>query len=197
MYPFPRLGDQAPIFSARSTEMDCSLENFSNQWLFLLFCHNAFDTIATTEILSLKYNINLFSKKNCQPLIITGSSLFSNLAWVHSIYMEKNIEIDLPILEDPTYKIFEAYNCHNYSLKDRSFFIIDTHKKIRWMSHYPESIGMSAKEILRTLAALQNNDHNATLTPVDWQPGEQCIIDTISDRKTMMSIGKQWFYHLQ
>ena len=73
------LGDQAPLFSARSTEGDFLFENFREKWLFLLFCHEAFDTIATTEIISLNRSIEFFSDYKCQPLIITSSSLFLTL----------------------------------------------------------------------------------------------------------------------
>lgn len=193
MQPCLRLGDQAPIFSARSTEGDSPLESFSGQWLFLLFCHESFDTIATTEIISLKEYIRFFNEKKCQVLIITGSSLFSNLAWIRFIYQEKNVEIDLPILEDPSYEIFSAYNCYNYIHKSRSFFLIDTSNKIRWMCNFPSSIGISVEEALRILSALQRNDREDTMTPADWHPGEQGIIDTVSDRKTMMLIGEKWF----
>ncbi|WP_081473597.1 redoxin domain-containing protein [Acetobacter tropicalis] len=191
------LGDQAPLFSARSTEGDFSLDNFPGHWLFLLFCHEAFDAIATTEIVSLSGNIGLFSKKKCQPLIITGSSLFSNLAWLHSIHHHNTVEMDLPIIEDPTYEIFNAYQCHNYKKKNRSFFLIDSMNNIRWVCHYPSNVGLDIEEILRTLTALQHNDQNNTLSPADWHPGEPSIFHTVSDRKTMISMGEKWFYCLQ
>lgn len=190
------LGEQAPLFSARSTEGDFLFENFREKWLFLLFCHEAFDTIATTEIISLNRSIKFFSDYKCQPLIITSSSLFSNLAWIYSIYQQNGEQIDLPVLEDPTCKIFEAYQGSNHCRKNRFFFLIDPYNTIRWMCHYPSSIGLSIEEVLRTLSALQHSDQNNTLIPVNWRPGEKSFSETAFDRKTMISIGEKWFYPL-
>ncbi|MEK7746226.1 MAG: peroxidase, partial [Elusimicrobiota bacterium] len=58
----------------------------------------------------------------------------------------------------------------------RSVFIIDPARKIRATLTYPAPTGRNFDEILRVIDALQLTDKHSVATPVNWQPGGDCII---------------------
>jgi peroxiredoxin (alkyl hydroperoxide reductase subunit C) len=53
----------------------------------------------------------------------------------------------------------------------RATFIVDPEGIIRHVSVYDLNVGRNAKEILRTLDALQTDE----LCPCNWQPGEKTL----------------------
>jgi len=70
----------------------------------------------------------------------------------------------------------------------RSVFIVDPQKKIRLMQLYPASTGRNTSEILRVVDSLQYSDKYGVITPVNWLPGDDVIVDPeISDEDAKKS----------
>ena len=59
----------------------------------------------------------------------------------------------------------------------RSVFIIDPNKYIQLHLTYPMSIGRNFDEILRAIDALQMHDDHQVLTPANWKPTDDIIVD--------------------
>jgi glutaredoxin/glutathione-dependent peroxiredoxin len=62
------------------------------------------------------------------------------------------------------------------ALTIRSVFIIDPAKTIRLILSYPASTGRNTAELLRVIDSLQATDRYRIATPVDWNPGDDVII---------------------
>ena len=60
----------------------------------------------------------------------------------------------------------------------RAVFIIDPEDKIRAIFYYPMEIGRNIEEIKRTIIALQTADKEDVLTPANWQPGGDVLINS-------------------
>src|SRR3546814_19261209 len=58
----------------------------------------------------------------------------------------------------------------------RTVYIIGPDKKIKAMLIYPMSSGRNVAEILRLLDSIQLTAKHPVATPVNWNPGEECII---------------------
>ncbi|MDF1867950.1 MAG: redoxin domain-containing protein [Saprospiraceae bacterium] len=122
-----------------------------------------------------------FTKRNVKTLALSVDSLTSHNAWVKEIEEVMKVKIDFPIIADEQKEIAELFGMihHNSSsnFTIRSVFIIGLDKKIRLTLTYPAVIGRNFDEILRVLDALQLNDNYNVLTPANWTPGEEVIID--------------------
>jgi len=181
----PRIGDKAPAFTADSTEGIVNFpQDYEDKWV-ILFSHPAdFTPVCETEFKKFASLIPEFKKLNTQLVGISVDSKYTHKEWMKKI--DKDREIDFPVLADPDMKIVTLYGMihPNESEKQtiRSVYFIDPDKKIRALLYYPIANGRSFDEIMRLLQAMQtvDKDPNA-ITPADWQPGDKVLdkkIDT-------------------
>ena len=72
----------------------------------------------------------------------------------------------------------------------RSVFIIGPDKKIKLTITYPPSTGRNFHEIIRVLDSLQLTYHRKLATPVNWQPGERCVVlPSVSNEEAIATYG--------
>ena len=194
-----RIGDAAPDFSARSTTGDVRLSDFRGRWL-ILFSHPAdFTPVCTTEFVALAETASEFEKRECALMALSVDSLFSHFAWLRLIRDRYDIEVRVPIVEDPTLVIGRAYGMvapqDNDSATVRTTFFIDPQGVIRAMTCYPANVGRSTPEMLRTLDALRAVDNGPVLAPANWKSGEALLAQPDASLDTVFSAKGQtdWF----
>ena len=176
----PMLYDQAPEFTARTTSGEISLSSYRGKWL-ILFSHPAdFTPVCTSEIIGFAEYTERFRERNCELLGLSLDSLYSHLAWMRSISDEFKVEIQFPLIEDPSMSIARAYgmirsNATN-SATVRGVFLIDPFGVIRSISFYPTNVGRNVEEIYRLLIAIQTTDDQQLLAPEGWKPGEELLL---------------------
>lgn len=191
------LGDTAPDFIARSTLGQISLSDYRGRWL-VLFAHPAdFTPVCTSEFVSLARAAPRFSALGCALLALSVDSLYSHLAWVRAIREHFDVNINFPIIEDPSMVIGRAYGMIADGAPDsgtvRSTFFIDPAGIIRAMICYPASVGRSVDEMLRVVAALQRVDSDDVLAPEGWQPGQDVLLPPDIDQDASDK-GGIWFH---
>jgi alkyl hydroperoxide reductase subunit AhpC len=176
-----RLGDEAPDFSAQTTE---GVINF-HQWLGeswgVLFSHPAdYTPVCTTE---LGYTAKLkeeFIKRNVKVCALSVDSIESHHAWVKDIEETQHCVVDFPIIADPDKKVAELYDMMHPNASEkftvRSVFVIGADKKIKLIITYPASTGRNFNEILRVIDSLQLTANYSVATPVNWKDGEDVVI---------------------
>lgn len=174
-----RIGDPAPNFSARSTKGQVSLSDYSGSWL-IFFSHPAdFTPVCTTEFVAMAKAAKKFEEQNCSLLGLSVDSLFSHLAWVRIINERFEVQIDFPILEDPSMVVGRAYGMIDENSQDsatmRSSYYIDPDGIIRAIVTYPHNVGRSVDEMLRLLVALQAADETGNLAPEGWVDGQPML----------------------
>ena len=187
-YKMPLIGDDAPAFSAVTTQGNINFpEDFKGKWV-ILFSHPAdFTPVCTTEFMTFGSMMKEFEELNVQLLGLSVDSLYSHIAWLRKIQEiewkgMKNIEVTFPLIEDIRMEVAKKYGMIQPNASNtqavRAVFIIDPEAKIRTILYYPLSTGRNLDEIKRIVIALQKADKDNVATPADWRPGEDVIVPT-------------------
>ena len=180
LWPAPAMGMKAPVFRARSTMGERSLDDYRGRWL-VFFSHPAdFTPVCTSEFVSFSKAFGRFQSLGCDLLALSIDSLFSHLAWARSIERRFAVRVPFPMLEDPSMAIARAYGMlppgATSSATVRTTFVIDPDGIIRATLTYPMTVGRNVEEILRLVEALQVTEDADVLTPEGWRSGDPIIV---------------------
>ncbi len=176
-----RLGDEAPNFSADSTEGTINFHEWLGDSWGVLFSHpKDFTPVCTTELGYLASLKDEFGKRNCKILGLSVDPVSDHRVWAKDIEDVQGNALNYPLLGDPDRKVADLYDMihpnANDTLTVRSVFVIGPDKKIKLTITYPASTGRNFDEILRVLDSLQLTANHAVATPVNWKHGEDVII---------------------
>lgn len=178
----PRLGSRAPAFAARTTMGERSLEGYRGRWLVFFSHPAAFTAVCSSELVAFARARKHFSVVGCDLLALSVDSLYSHLAWVANLRERFDVEVDFPLIEDPSMAIARAYGMLDDDAAStatvRATFVIDPEGIIRAINWYPVTTGRSVDETLRLVTALQETDARGVQTPADWRPGEPGLAPT-------------------
>jgi alkyl hydroperoxide reductase subunit AhpC len=176
-----RLGDEAPNFTAETTEGTIDFHQWkAGQWA-VLFSHPAdFTPVCTTELGRTAALKEEFAKRGVKVIAISVDPVESHRGWAPDIAEVGGTSLNFPIIADPDRKVSQLYDMIHPGEGDtstvRSVFIIDPANKVRLTLTYPKSVGRNFAEILRAIDALQLTDAQPVSTPVDWNPGDRIIV---------------------
>ena len=194
------IGEEAPNFTARSTQGMISLSDYRGQWL-VLFSHPAdFTPVCTSEFMAIAHAAPRFEALGCARLALSVDSLFSHFAWLRMIRDSHGVTVDFPILEDPTLEIARAYGMVPPDAADasavRATYFLDPQGILRASTFYPATIGRSVDEMLRIVAALQRVAGGDLLAPEGWQPGGDLLAMPPQDAADVLGAegATDWFY---
>ncbi len=183
----PLIGEDAPVFTAETTEGTITFpHDYKGKWV-VFFSHPAdFTPVCTTEFMTFATMMPEFEALNCKLLGLSIDSIYSHIAWLRTIREKlefkgmKNVDITFPVIADLKMEVAKKYGMIQPSASDtkavRAVFFIDPNSKIRALIYYPLSNGRNFQEIKRLLIALQTADTNKVATPADWQPGDDVIV---------------------
>lgn len=177
----PRIGDDAPDFTAKTTTGDITLSDFAKDKWIILFSHPAdFTPVCTTELSGFAKRKPEFTALNTELLGLSIDSIHSHLGWVNNVHEKTGVYFDFPIIADIDMKVAKLYGMlqpnENKTAAVRAVFFIDPKKKIRLIMYYPLNVGRNMDEILRALEALQISDEHKVAMPLDWKKGDKVII---------------------
>lgn len=176
-----RLGDEAPNFTAQTTEGEINFHEWLGDSWGVLFSHPAdYTPVCTTELgTAAKYKAE-FDKRNVKVVALSVDGLESHNDWIRDINETQNTTINFPIIADEDRKVSTLYDMIHPEADDkltvRSVFVIGTDKKVKLIITYPASTGRNFDEILRVIDSLQLTAYHKVATPVNWQNGEDCVI---------------------
>ena len=187
-----RLGDEAPDFTAETTDGTIDFHEWKSGSWAVLFSHpKDFTPVCTTELgrtASLKEE---FTKRNVKAIAVSVDPIEDHRGWAGDIGEVGGTDLNFPIIADPDRTVANLYDMIHPGEGDtstvRSVFIIDPANKVRLTLTYPKSVGRNFDEILRVIDALQLTDLVPVATPADWTPGDKVIVSpTLSteDAKT-------------
>jgi len=190
-----RLGDEAPNFTADTTDGPITFHDWKAGSWAVLFSHPAdFTPVCTTELGATAALKGEFDKRNVKAIAISVDSVESHNGWAGDIGEVSGTALNFPIIADPDKSVSEAYDMIHPGEGDtstvRSVFIIDTNNKVRLTLTYPKSVGRNFDEIVRVIDALQLTDKASIATPVNWQPGGKVIVPpTVSTEDAIAKYG--------
>ncbi|MDA2911546.1 peroxiredoxin [Nitrospiraceae bacterium AH_259_D15_M11_P09] len=176
-----RLGDEAPNFTAETTEGTVNFHEWLGDGWGILFSHpKDFTPVCTTELGAMAKITSEFKKRNLKVIAISVDPLDSHKGWIKDINETQNANVNFPMIADPERKVATLYDMIHPNALDnmtvRSVFVIGADKKIKLMITYPASTGRNFDEILRVVDSLQLTAKYQVATPVNWKDGEECII---------------------
>jgi alkyl hydroperoxide reductase subunit AhpC len=176
-----KLGDDAPDFSAETTEGKINFHEWlGNSW-GILFSHPAdFTPVCTTELGEVARIKPEFDKRDVKVIALSVDPLESHLNWLTDINETQHVKMNFPIIADPDRSVATAYDMMHPNASAtqtvRSVFIIGPDKKVKLTITYPASTGRNFNELLRVIDSLQLTSSYSVATPANWENGQDCII---------------------
>ena len=176
-----RLGDEAPNFTAETTQGTVNFHEWLGDGWGILFSHpKDFTPVCTTELGAMAKLTDDFTKRNVKVLAVSVDPLDSHKSWVNDINETQNCTVTYPIIADPDKTVANLYDMIHPNAMDnmtvRSVFVIGPDKKVKLQLTYPASAGRNFQEILRVVDSLQLTSKFKVATPANWKDGEDCII---------------------
>ncbi|MEC9379186.1 MAG: peroxiredoxin [Candidatus Latescibacterota bacterium] len=176
-----RLGDEAPDFTAETTEGKISFHDWIGDGWAILFSHPAdFTPVCTTELGTVAKMKPEFDKRNVKAIGLSVDPVDSHRGWIKDINETQGTTVNFPIVADPDREIANLYEMIHPNARDnltvRSVFIIGADKKVKLTLTYPASTGRNFDEILRVIDSLQLTANHKVATPANWQDGDDCIV---------------------
>ena len=185
-----RINDEAPNFTAETTEGTVDFHDWIGDGWAILFSHpKDFTPVCTTE---LGYMASLkpeFDKRNCKILGLSVDGVRDHAAWSKDIEESQGHAVNYPLIGDPGLEIAKLYDMlpaeagHTSEGRTavdnatvRSVFLVGPDKKIKLSLTYPMSTGRNFDELLRVLDSCQLTAKHKVATPVNWKQGEDVII---------------------
>jgi alkyl hydroperoxide reductase subunit AhpC len=176
-----QLGDEAPDFTAETTEGTINFHEWLGNGWGVLFSHpKDFTPVCTTELGAVAKLKGEFEKRNAKVIAVSVDPVDSHKEWISDINDTQSTTVNYPIIGDPDHKVADLYGMIHPNASDtltvRSVFIIGPDKKVKLTITYPASTGRNFQEILRALDSLQLTSDYQVSTPADWKDGEDVII---------------------
>jgi len=193
-----RLGDEAPDFTAPTTQGEIHFHEWLGDSWGILFSHpKDFTPVCTTELGYIAKIKPEFDKRNVKVIGLSVDSLESHEKWGADIQETQGTAVNFPMIGDPDRKVADLYDMvhpnANDTLTVRSVFVIGPDKKVKLMITYPAATGRNFDEILRVIDSLQLTANYKVATPVNWKEGEDVIIGSaVSDEEAKQLFPQGW-----
>ena len=202
-----RIGDEAPDFTAETTEGKLRFHEWIGNGWAILFSHpKDFTPVCTTELGYMARLKPEFEKRNTKILGLSIDSVDDHKKWAKDIEETQGSKVNYPLIGDPTLTIAKLYDMIHPNASGeaktrtatdnatvRSVFLIGPDKKIKLILTYPMSTGRNFDEVLRVLDAIQLTAKHKVATPVNWKRGEDVIIlASVSDEEAKAQFPAGW-----
>jgi alkyl hydroperoxide reductase subunit AhpC len=193
-----QLGDEAPDFTAETTEGTINFHEWLGDHWGVFFSHpKDFTPVCTTELGEVAKLKAEFDKRDAKVIAISVDSREHHDQWIPDINETQGTTVNFPIIADTDRKVADLYGMIPPNAGDtvtvRSVFIIGPDKKVKLTITYPQSTGRNFDEILRVIDSLQLTAKYQVATPVNWQNGEDVIIiPAVSDEAAKEKFPQGW-----
>ena len=202
-----RIGDDAPDFTAETTEGKIEFHKWIGDGWAMLFSHpKDFTPVCTTELGFLAKLKPEFEKRNCKIIGLSVDSVEDHKRWAKDIAEATGNALNYPLIGDTNLEVAKLYdmihpnasgNATGRTAVDnatvRSVFMIGPDKKIKLMLTYPMSTGRDFNEVLRALDSCQLTAKHKVATPVNWKQGQDVIIvPSVSDEEAKKKFPDGW-----
>ncbi len=193
-----QLGDDAPNFTAETTEGKIDFYEYLGDSWGVLFSHPAdYTPVCTTELGTAARLKGEFDKRNCKIIGLSVDPLEDHHGWAKDIEDTQGQALNFPVIADGDKKVSELYGMihpkADPKLTVRSVYVIGPDKKVKLTLTYPPSTGRNFAEILRVINSLQLTSEHKVATPVDWKAGEDVIIvPSLSDEEAKKLFPDGW-----
>ncbi|MXX77098.1 MAG: peroxiredoxin [Holophagales bacterium] len=202
-----RINDEAPNFTAQTTEGEIDFHEWIGDGWCVLFSHpKDFTPVCTTELGTVAGLKGEFDARNCKVIGISVDGVSDHEAWSKDIEASQGHALNYPLIGDPTLDIVKRYDMLPADAGDtsegrtpmdnataRSVFVIGPDKRIKATLTYPMSTGRNFAEILRLVDSVQLTAKEQVATPANWEHGDDVIIlPAVSDEAARAKYPQGW-----
>jgi len=202
-----RIGDEAPNFSAQTTQGPIDFHQFiGNQWTVLFSHPKDFTPVCTTELGYMARIKPEFDKRNTKVIGLSVDSVEDHKRWAKDIEETQGTAPNYPIIGDSDFKVAKLYDMLPGTVSGeaktrtpadnatvRSVFVIGPDKKIKLILLYPMTTGRNFDEVLRVLDSMQLTAKHKVATPANWKQGQDVIISgAVSDEDAKKQFPQGW-----
>jgi alkyl hydroperoxide reductase subunit AhpC len=202
-----RIGDEAPNFTAETTQGPIDFHQWiGDQWAILFSHPKDFTPVCTTELGTMARIKPEFDKRNTKIIGLSVDSVEDHRRWAKDIEETQGEAPNYPIIGDPDLKVSKLYEMLPASATGdprsrtaaenqtvRNVFLVGPDKKIKLVLQYPMSCGRNFDEVLRVLDSLQLSSRHGVSTPANWRQGEDVIIaGSVSDEEARKRYPQGW-----
>lgn len=160
------------------------LSDYKDQWLIVFFYPADFTFVCPTELEELAECYTSCRDLDAEIISVSADTVFTHKAWHDTSEAIKKIKF--PMAADPAGRMAKAFGTYidgvslnhtdDEGLSLRGTFIIDPEGVVRTMEIHDNSIGRSAKELMRKLQAAQFvRTHGGQVCPAEWKPGDETL----------------------
>ena len=185
-----RINDQAPDFTADTTEGEINFHEWLGEGWGILFSHpKDFTPVCTTELGYVAKLKPEFEKRNCKVIGLSVDPVENHSEWANDIEETQGHAVNFPMIGDTNLHVSKLYSMFPADLQGtaegrtaltnatvRTVFVIGPDKNIKLMMTYPMTTGRNFDEILRVIDSMQLTAAHKVATPVNWKSGEDVII---------------------
>ncbi len=184
-----RIGDEAPDFTADTTEGKLHFHEWIGNGWAILFSHpKDFTPVCTTELGYMAKLKPEFDKRNTKIVGLSIDPVSDHTRWAKDIEETQGHAVNYPMIGDPDLTVAKLYDMIHPNASGaaprtatdnatiRSVFIVGPDKKVKLILTYPMTTGRNFDEVLRVLDSLQLTAKHKVATPVNWKSGEDVII---------------------
>ena len=175
-----QINSLAPQFEAKAYHVDkeikLKLKDYKGKWVILFFYPADFTFVCPTELGDLADHYEEFKKLNTEILSVSTDTVFVHKGWHdHSEAIKK---VKFPMLADPTGKLCREFGTYieEEGISLRGTFLIDPDGVLKIIEIHDNSIGRSAKELLRKIQAAKFvRESHGEVCPASWEPGKKTL----------------------
>ena len=202
-----RIGDEAPNFTAQTTEGPIDFHQWiGNQWAVLFSHPKDFTPVCTTELGYMARIKPEFDKRNTKIIGLSVDSVDDHKKWSKDIEETQGTAPNYPMIGDADLKVAKLYDMLPAGVSGdakgrtpadnatvRAVFIIGPDKKIKLILMYPMTTGRNFDEVLRVLDSMQLTAKHKVATPANWKQGQDVIIaGSVSDEDAKKQFPQGW-----
>jgi alkyl hydroperoxide reductase subunit AhpC len=184
------IGDEAPNFTAQTTDGEIDFHDWIGDSWAVLFSHpKDFTPVCTTELGYMASIKPEFDRREVKIIGLSVDPVDQHSAWSDDIEETQGTRPNYPIIGDGDYAVSKAYGMLGADVSGdpadrtaalnqtvRNVFVIGPDKKIKLVLVYPMTTGRNFDEVLRVIDSLQLTANHKVSTPAQWKPGEDVII---------------------
>ena len=193
-----RLGDDAPNFTAPTTQGEIDFYDWKGDSWAVLFSHpKDFTPVCTTELGTVAKLKDEFDRRDVKVIGLSVDPVDSHLEWEKDIEETQGQAVNFPMIADPDRTVADLYDMihpnANDTLTVRSVFVIGPDDKVKLTLTYPASTGRNFDELLRVIDSHQLTSNHSVATPANWTDGDEVIIGAaVTDEQAKEKFPEGW-----
>lgn len=152
------------------------LSEYKGKWVVLIFYPADFTFVCPTELEDAQSHYEEIKKLGGEIMSVSTDTAFVHKAWHDNSPAIGKIQY--PMIADPTGNISRMFGTYIESegVSLRGTFIIDPDGVLKTIEIHDNSIGRSAKELVRKLEAAKFvREHKGNVCPASWEPGKEVL----------------------